>query len=406
MAKRNYRILACLLAFCIALSIAPRLQPGAATVKAQKSTELNAVWISFYEYSENGYTKAQFQAHIDKMFDNVVKMGMNAVIVHVRPFADAMYRSKYFPWSKFASGTQGKDPGYDPLALMVAAAHKRNLQIHAWINPYRITKDTTQVESLYKNNRAYIWRTDDNSANDRNVLTWGNQLFYNPSVTVVRNLIVNGVREIVTNYDVDGIHFDDYFYPSLGANYANVFDAPEYEKYKSSTLAAGNKPKDIVAWRKTQVNYLVSRVYKAIKDIKPNVQFGISPAGVIANLEAKSQYYVDLKTWFTKSGYIDYICPQIYFSLDHPTAAFDKILYQWIDYMGKSKVKLYVGLAIYKSGVKIALEPQWTTDPNLLKKEIDLCKSTGKVSGFAYYSYNDLVSARAKTQVDKIVPRK
>jgi uncharacterized lipoprotein YddW (UPF0748 family) len=339
------------------------------------------------------------------MFDDVKSMGMNAVFVHVRPFADAMYRSKYFPWSSYASGAQGKDPGFDPLTLMVAAAHKRGLQIHAWINPYRITKNTTNVDSLYKNNQAYKWLHDGKSADDRWVLTWGNQLFYNPSITEVRNLIVNGVKEIVTNYDVDGIHFDDYFYPSLGANYAKVFDAPEYEKYKASTLAAGKKAQDIVAWRKTQVNYLVSRVYKAIKDIKPNVQFGISPAGVIANLEAKSQYYVDLKTWFTKSGYIDYICPQIYFSLDHPTAAFDKILYQWIDYMGKSKVKLYVGLAIYKSGVKLSLEPQWTNDPYLLKNEIDLSRSTGRVSGFAYFSYNDLISDRAREQVEKMWDR-
>ena len=197
--------------------------------------EFRAVWIAYYDYKDiTEKDKESFTKAIGEMFDNVVDMGMNAVVVHVRPFGDAMYKSKYYPWSFYAAGQQGVSPGYDPLKIMVKEAHDRGLEIHAWLNPYRVTSTWnggTDVTTLSKKNQARKWLTNKSTKDDRYVLSYGGALYYNPSVSAVRKLIVNGVKEIVKNYDVDGIHFDDYFYPDLDKGYETNFDAPEYEKY-------------------------------------------------------------------------------------------------------------------------------------------------------------------------------
>ena len=159
------------------------------------------------------------------MFDNAKDLGMNAVIVHVRPFGDAFYPSRYFPWSKYISGTQGKDPGYDPLEYMVEAAHERGLQFHAWINPYRVTSGTTDVNTLSKDNKARKWMTSDDEEQRRRVIAFGGSVLQSFR-RLGKAYYSSGVKEIVENYDVDGIHFDDYFYPVLGTNYAKNFDAP------------------------------------------------------------------------------------------------------------------------------------------------------------------------------------
>lgn len=363
--------------------------------------EFNAVWITYLEFSKEGYTETAFITHIDTMFDKVKDMGMNAVVVHVRPFSDAFYPSKYYPWSMYVSGEQGRDPGYDPLAYMIEAAHERDLEFHAWINPYRVTSSNIDITILAKEHPARQYLEDNNKANDRYVLFYGGQIYFNPAYSAVRTLIVNGVKEIVENYNVDGIHFDDYFYPSLGSKYETLFDAPEYETYKKKQIAAKETYKDIVSWRKWQVNSLVYRVYDTIKKADKNILFGISPEGYLNNLLADDKHYIDLKTWFTKKGYIDYICPQLYFSFEHKNAAFDKLLDQWIQYMGNSKVKLYIGIPVYKAGSN--LEPQFKSDTTILKNMIDLCRESGKVSGFMYYRYNYMISSTAKKAVSNLL---
>lgn len=180
------------------------------------SGEFRGVWISFQDIGEKRYTKKQFENFINKTFDNCKKNGFNAVIVHVRPFADALYPSSYFPWSRYVSGKAGKHPGFDPLSYAVSAAHKRGLAFHAWINPYRIASNTTNVYKLPKKplpERAVSKK----ASKRRNVLKWDGKLYFNPASKDVQNLVCNGVREIVRDYAVDGIHFDDYFYPNLGA---------------------------------------------------------------------------------------------------------------------------------------------------------------------------------------------
>lgn len=177
--------------------------------------ELRGVWISYLEWSKLPKEEAAFQAAVDEMFDNCCDWGMNAVFVHVRSHSDAVYPSQIYPWSKFASGTAGVSPGYDPLAYMVSAAHERGLKIHAWMNPYRITGYQMEWEEVPESSPAKRWLSDSDPSNDRWVLCHDGEWYYNPSSPQVRSLVIEGVREVVSRYDVDGIHFDDYFYPEL-----------------------------------------------------------------------------------------------------------------------------------------------------------------------------------------------
>jgi uncharacterized lipoprotein YddW (UPF0748 family) len=351
--------------------------------------EFKAVWISyleFLEYGKGGFTKESFEKTVNSMFDNIVSMNMNAVVVQVRPFGDAMYESSYFPWSKYISGTQGVDPGFDPLTYMVAAAHKRGLSIHAWLNPYRVTTASTDYTALSKDNPARIWQEDSNTTNARNVLSYGGNLYYNPAVKEVQNLIINGIKEIVENYDVDGIHFDDYFYPTLGSGYEKNFDSIEYSKYADNLEAAGKNPLSIADWRRNNINTLIKNVYSSIKKIDSNVEFGISPAGNYNTLLSDTAYYTDIETWLSTDGYIDYICPQIYWTFSHSSYPFDKTLDQWLAYRTSSSVKVYVGIATYKSGS--SLEHDWRYDDEVMKNQVEYGRDTGLVDGFIFFRYD------------------
>lgn len=366
--------------------------------------EFKAVWISYLEflaYGQAGYTKDNFEFYIDYTFDNVVKLGMNAVVVHVRPFGDAMYKSNYFPWSRFASGKQGVDPGFDPLEYMVEAAHKRGLEIHAWLNPYRVTTSNTDYSLLAKDNPARIWYEDNDKTNDRNVLSFNGNLFYNPASKEVQSLITKGIREIVLNYDVDGIHFDDYFYPTLGTNYANVFDNVEYITYVSETKAAGKTPLSIADWRRNNVNTLVRNIYKTIKNIDTNVQFGISPGGFLDYLSSNQANYVDYKTWMSSDKYIDYICPQIYWTFSHATYPYARTLDRWLAARTSPTVKVYVGIANYRAGS--TLEPDWKNDPDVLRKQVEYARKTGLVDGFMFFRYDFFYNKVTKPGTDRML---
>ena len=366
--------------------------------------EFKAVWISyleFAEYGKGGFTKDSFEGAIDTMFDNVVDMNMNAVVVQVRPFGDAMYKSNYFPWSKYISGTQGVNPGFDPLEYMVKAAHDRGLEFHAWLNPYRVTTGSTDYSALAKDNPARVWHEDNDKSNDRNVLAYGGNLYYNPASSEVRQLIYNGVKEIVRNYDVDGIHFDDYFYPVLGNGYEKKFDNIEYEAYVIRCEKYNKKPLSIADWRRNNVNDLVKNVYKSIKDIDPTVEFGISPGGFIDYLFADSGYYIDIKTWLSKDGYIDYICPQIYWSFSNSTYPYDKTLEKWLSYRTSSSVKVYVGIATYKAGS--SLEPDWKKDKDVLRKQVEYGRDTGLVDGYMFFRYDFFFNKVTKPGVDRLL---
>ena len=270
MAKQVQRAIGWVAAFLLAVGMlflpVSKAYAGPVSGGSPGSGEMRGVWVSYLDW--NGWAKdeAGYKKAMDQTLDLCVQKGLNAVFLQVRPDGDAMYPSQYFPWSKFASGKQGKNPGYDPLAYAVQAAHQRGLQLHAWINPYRITGYLNRYSDLCASNPAIAWAKDGDSSNDRWVLCQNGEYYYNPAIPQVRQLIIDGVKEIVTNYEVDGIHFDDYFYPNLDDSKAETwFDYPEYQ--------AGGTSLSVAAWRRNNVNELVRGVYSAVKSIRPQAVF-------------------------------------------------------------------------------------------------------------------------------------
>ncbi|MCR5587423.1 MAG: family 10 glycosylhydrolase [Lachnospiraceae bacterium] len=365
--------------------------------------ERRAVWFSFIDMSRNGKaivrSESAFRSSIRSKFQIVKKMNMNRVIVHVRPVADAFYPSDYFPSSYYITGKQGKKLKYDPLKIMVEEAHDAKLNIEAWINPYRVTLRSTSIYSLAKSNPARKWYSK--SSTKRNVLIYGSQIFFNPAKQQVRDLIVNGVKEIVKNYDVDGIHMDDYFYPSLSpSSYANQFDAPEYKSYVKDCKKNAYAPMSIVNWRRENVNKLVRAIYSAIKEIDSGVEFGISPAGNIDNLLSNSSYYVDIKKWCNSTGYVDYVAPQIYWDFDYGQYSYDKVSKRWAAIVNPSKVALYSGLGIYRA---VPPTSGQFGNTNIFKDMVKYTRSQSKFSGFYFYSYYGLASSYTKRQVNAML---
>lgn len=352
----------------------------------------SAIWYSFEDLNFVGYSTADFKTAIDKMFDDAFELGCDAVIVQVRPFADALYYSSYFPHSSVLSGTQGVDPGYDALDYMVKAAHKRGLQIHAWLNPYRVTLWTDDYNSLSDDHIVKKWMTDDNEANDRNILKWDSRLYFNPAVSEVHELILNGVREIVEKYDVDGIHIDDYFYPST-TPVGDEFDKPEYDKY-----AANGGKLSLDDWRRNNVSTLVSGVYRTVKSIDSSVGFGVSPSYNISKDGSDDNYqkkYADLKKWMSTSGYIDYIAPQLYFGYNYPKTeiTYDYLLDLWMSMPRHKSVKIHIGLAAYKIGDADAdlSSGEWIVDEDILARQTVDAQNAG-CDGIMIFNYSTIMT--------------
>ncbi len=344
--------------------------------------EMRGLWVSYITLDMQGTDRSfeSFKSKFDKIVADASDFGCNTLIVQVRPFCDALYKSEIFPTSHVLTGTQGADIDYDALEYMCKSAHNKGLKIHAWINPYRISSAGTPA-ALAKNN-PYILDS-----------TIGTELesgiYLNPAKKAVRKLIVKGVEEIVENYDVDGIQFDDYFYPPDCGN----FDEEEFNAYRKSV---GNitKAMYIDQWRQNNVNLMLSEVYRAIKSINPNVVFGISPQG---NIDNNYRIGADVKTWCENIGYADYICPQMYYSVENPTLKFEVSLQNWKEFNYHKNLKVYIGLGAYKAGTD-ADGGTWLNNDNVLATQLVLLRRYG-YDGYMIYDYSALVSDNAKKEL-------
>ena len=358
-----------------------------------KEQSYKGVWLSYLEF--NCYRKsvkkndeAAFRNFFERVLNQSKKCGFNRIIVHVRPFGDALYQSDYYPWAACISGKQGKDPGYDPLKIMTEMVHEKGMYIEAWINPYRISSGT-KISDLSVNNPARKWAED--SGAKRNILSYEDALYYNPASEEVRQLICNGVKEIVENYDVDGIHMDDYFYPVFTEkNVESAFDAPEYkEEIKNGGEAS---QLSIAEWRRNNVSRLVSDIYKTIKTADQRVSFGISPAGNLSNLRSDLEYYADVDTWAKEEGYVDYLMPQIYWGFTNDQAPFKDVMNQWIQLTENTDTKLYLGLQLYRMGTddKSQSDYRELQSASLITKELKQIKKESQIEGYCFFSYQYL----------------
>lgn len=346
-------------------------------IKVVSSDEMRAVWLPFMELEGmlKGKSASEFKKEVNRLFDKYAKHRLNTVIVHARSHADAFYKSSIFPTSVYFTGerSDARSVPYDPLAVMVEAAHKRGLKIEAWINPYRGARALD--ESFPENEK--MWKLMPGEPISRCIdsgmaFRCGEYYYFDPGAPEVQQLVLDGVKEILQNYQVDGIHFDDYFYPSG----CGEFDSARY----------GDKTKK--EFRTESVNKLVSAVYALAH--ASGRSFGISPAG---NLKSCcEENYADVKLWGKSEGYVDYLAPQLYWNYNELNSLpYSKALKAWEDTVTASAVKLYVGLAVYKT-VAPGSEPEGWTEGNILSRQVTEARAVPQYGGFMLYRSCDYFS--------------
>ncbi len=354
--------------------------------------ETRAVWVATayaIDYpSEPTTDAAALKARCNEILDEASANGCNTVYFQVRPTADAFYPSDLFPWSRYLTGTCGTAPedDFDPLAYWTEQAHARGMKLQAWVNPYRICAGqnaAADFEAL----------PDDSPAKQHPewVVQCNGGYYFDPGIPEVRQLICDGVEEIVKNYDVDGIQFDDYFYPST--DFAD-----------DTTYAESGTELNLSDWRRDNVNQLVQAVGETVhKEAKnPICVFGISPSGIWRNkgvnvfggsdtngYEHYTSSYADSLTWI-KNGWIDYICPQIYWEIGDEAADFDTLAHWWAQQVDGTDVNLILGLAAYKIG-STEYTDTWRMDGNAeISRQLNLMRDIDGVDGCALFSYRNL----------------
>ena len=335
---------------------------------------LTGVWISFSEL--DAMLQCDFKQEFNTVIQNCKAREITDVFVHVRPYCDAYYNSALFPLRESA-----RTQDFDVLKYMIDSCHQNNVKFHAWINPYRVKTADNDISTLPDNSPAKIWLSDQVAENDINVSTQSG-VYLNPSSGEVRALIIDGVREIINNYTVDGIHFDDYFYPTTDAN----FDEQSYNIYCSNTKI----PLSLDDYRRASVNALISGVYTAIKFKDKDIVFSVSPSASIE--ENYNKHYADVEEWI-KSGCVDYIIPQLYFGFDYPddNYKFNNLLSEWQKLTENRDVKLVIGLATYKIGTQNQPDyTEWANGKEVIKKQVEICRQNPAVYGHVYFSYTSM----------------
>lgn len=341
--------------------------------------EQNAVWISYIDLQPMllGKSENEFEKNISTAYKKIKELGCNTVYVHVRSFGDAYYNSELYPYSKGITGEIAEKPEFDPLKIMIKKAHDSGLSFHAWINPMRCETeenmdkipDSCVLKQWYSNSEKY----DEYLVK----VNTDNHYWLNPAVEDVRNLISEGAAEIVRNYDVDGIHIDDYFYPTTDA----YFDSGIY-------VETGVK-ESLSEWRKNNVSKMVKEIYNSIKKENSNVLFGVSPQG---NIENNYEFmYADVKKWCSEEGYLDYIVPQIYFGFENNAKPFSQTAEEWSSIVTCDKVSLVIGLGVYKIGQ----EDEFSENTGIIGKQIDVSRAIHNCGGIALYNYINLFEPEA-----------
>ena len=351
--------------------------------KSKENQEKRAIFISYIELKKyiKGNDIETAKKNIDKMINNIDKFNFNMIILQVRSFSDSIYESSVFPWSLTVSKEEGISPGFDILNYFIDKSHEKNIELHAWINPYRI-RNTNNTSDISTKNIAYsLLNTDD-------VLVSDDGIYYNPSSQKVEDLITNGVEEIVKKYDVDGIHFDDYFYPNN-----KTIDLNNYNKYIKE-----NENVSIDEYRLMVVNNLIERVHLVTK--KYNVLFGISPDGNIENNYNKN--YADIYKWGSSNKYVDYIMPQIYYGFNNEAKPFFKTLKTWEEVVKESDVEILPALAFYKvdqidSYAKGGSE-EWINYDDIIMRQVILSRNIKNYNGFSIFRYDSIFSEEEKSQ--------
>ena len=366
-------ILTLLCLFWFSSCASPSVKEEKVSDSEKNNEPFSGVWVTYSELSVKGksYTEESYREYISRLFDSFCNKNINNVFLHIRPFCDALYFSEFFETSEYASGKRGKRAEFDILSICIDEGRKRNLRIHAWINPYR-------VMSVYKENYLAdgVLKTL-YEENENTVCRISGGLYLNPASEKAQKLIVDGIREILQNYDVDGIHFDDYFYPPNCGD----FDKTDYEAYrkKGGRLSLSD-------FRCENVNNLLSLSYSTVKSFGKDLVFSVSPSGDIKkNYE---ELYADVSLW-CKGGYCDMIIPQLYYGFENEKKPFEEVLDEWLSLSDFCNVKLSVGLALYKCNKEDEFagkgRNEWLKNDDVIKRQTELLEEK-EVFGTVYFS--------------------
>jgi len=372
------------------------VQVGVTEIEAER--ELRGVWLSFYEISAmcKGVSEATYRMNAEDVIRNISENKLNTVFYQVRCFSDALYESTVFPTSKYIAEAEGEKLEFDPLEIFIEIANTYNVDVHAWVNPFRVSysvdfnslSDSNPAKKLYNENQ-----------NTESLIICEKGIFYNPADENARKVILQGVRELVENYDIKGIQFDDYFYPET----EKMNDQSCYEKYKSS-----GGQLSLAEWRKQNISGFVSSVYMLIKGCDENLVFGISPS---ASFSKNEKIYADIKLWCSEEGFVDYIMPQVYFGFLNETMPFETVIDEWCEIERYKGVKLYCGFSPYKCGASDENagegKNEWIENDDIISRQYEYLKQTEFFDGFVLYSYSycfgENVTENSKIEIERLL---
>ncbi|MBU4682469.1 glycoside hydrolase family 10 protein [Cedecea davisae] len=385
----------------------------------QNNQPMRGVWLatvsrldwppmSSINLSSSARVSQQQRALTDKL-DKLKALGINTVFFQIKPDGTALWPSKILPWSDMLTGKIGEDPGYDPLQFMLDEAHKRGMKVHAWLNPYRVSTNTTSgtVSAL---NRTLSMQPASVFVLHRDwIRTSGDRFVLDPGIPEARDWITSIVAEVVSHYAVDGVQFDDYFYTESAGSALN-------DNQTFRTYGAGYASK--ADWRRHNTQLLIEQVSRTIKQLKPSVEFGVSPAGVWRNIShdpagsdtrgaaAYDESFADTRRW-VQMGLLDYIAPQIYWPFSRSAARYDVLATWWANVVKPTHTRLYIGVALYKVGEPSKNEPDWTVNGGVpeLKKQLDLNESVPQINGTILFRENYLNQPQTQQAVNYIRSR-
>jgi len=350
----------------------------------------------------------QKKALTDKL-DKLKSLGINTVFFQVKPDGTALWPSQILPWSDMLTGKIGEDPGYDPLQFMLDEAHARGMRVHAWFNPYRVTTNI-KPSTINELSRTTSLRPASVYVLHRDwIRTSGDRLVLDPGIPEARDWITSIVAEVVARYPVDGVQFDDYFYTETARSQLN--DNQTWQQYGREFASKAD-------WRRHNTELLISQVSRTIKQLNPNVEFGVSPAGVWRNIShdpagsatrgaaAYDESYADTRRW-VQLGLLDYIAPQIYWPFSRDAARYDVLARWWANVVKPTSTRLYIGVALYKVGEPSKNEPDWTVQGGVpeLKRQLDLNETVPNIHGTILFRENNLNQPQAQQAVNYLRSR-
>ncbi|PNE41454.1 glycoside hydrolase family 10 protein [Streptomyces noursei] len=355
---------------------------------APVARELRGMWLATVANldwpTRPGLDRTTQQRQLTMLLDTAVERRLNAVFFQVRPTADALWPSRYEPWAQYLTGVQGRDPGWDPLGFAVREAHRRNLELHAWFNPYRVANHTDlgRLSPDHPARRHPGW-----------IVPYGGKLYYNPGLPEVRRFVQDAMLDAVRRYPVDGVHFDDYFYPYPVAGQAFRDDAA-YEAYGADFASRAD-------WRRDNIDRLIREMGQRMVAIDRQVRLGVSPFAVWRNaatdprgsrteagVQTYDDLYADTRRW-VREGWIDYIVPQVYWPLGFAAADYAELVPWWARTVAGTQVELYIGEALYKAD-RNAQSEAWR-NPAELSRHVSFARRYPQVRGHVYFSAKDVV---------------